>query len=297
MAIPNHLDETGQDDLISAFQALGIFNVRLLWRPIALAMSWASRNPDRAKALVDSGGSLWVMDLESYGLELTELKWRLHSREPNYACPVRSYPRRNDFDPDWASRHWAAKIAGDVCGQSGRSTSLLWGPAGADFQRFLEGERHGPLVFQDKEDPRRWSLGEPVHFQLHQDVVALADAMGRWFPMQPHDRSWSTDGPQLILASTWLGNFTGARRGWQACRSRRGSIVRATDVKPGQRTRHPSSICDLVSRRDKNNQPNFLWKALNDECVVDAGEKWVLAAATRSDSAARGHPAPAPICG
>ena len=286
VAIPNHLDETGQDDLISAFQALGIFNVRLLWRPIALAMSWASRNPDRAKALVDSGGSLWVMDLESYGLELTELKWRLHSREPNYACPVRSYPRRNDFDPDWASRHWAAKIAGDVCGQSGRSTSLLWGPAGADFQRFLEGERHGPLVFQDKEDPRRWSLGEPVHFQLHQDVVALADAMGRLVPgMQPHDR---------ILVHGWPAAHIGEHLARQLHRridvagkyavAEGAALYAQRDVKT--RPTYYDTLPQYaiwVSRRDKNNQLNFLWKALNDESVVDAGEKWVLSSRTEPD--------------
>jgi hypothetical protein len=289
VAIPNHLDETGQDDLISALQALGIFNVWLLWRPIALAMSWASRNPDSARALVDSGGSLWVMDLESYGLELTELKWRQHPRESNYACPVRSYPRRNDFDPGWASRHWADKVAGSVCGNHGRSSSLLWGHAGADFQRFLEGETHGPLVFQDKEDPRRWSTGDPRPAELNQEVVALADVLGRLVPgMQPHDR---------ILAHGWPVGHIGKLLGQQL---RRGIDVadkyavaegaalyarRAADKRPTYLDTLPQYAI-WVSRRDEGNQLNFLWNTLNKDNidpVVDAGEKWVLSTRTEPD--------------
>ena len=286
VAIPNHLDETGQDDLISAFRTLGRSNIQLLWRPIALALSWANRNPDRAKALVDSGGSLWVMDLESYGLEITELKWRLHPREANYACPVRSYPRRNDFDSGWASRHWSDKVAGSVCGENGRSSSLLWGPAGADFQRCLEGETHGPLVFQDKEDPRRWSLGEPVHVQLHQEVVALAGAMGRLMPgMQPHDRIMVHGWPAAHIGELLARQL---RRGIDVAdkyAAAEGAALYARRIAKNRPTYFDTlpQYAIWVSRRDEGNQLDFLWNTLNNESVIDAGEKWVLSNRTEPD--------------
>lgn len=286
VAIPNHLDETGQDDLISALQALGIFNVRLLWRPIALAMSWASRNPDRAKALVDSGGSLWVMDFESYGLEITELKWRRHPREANYVCPVRSYPRRSDFDPGWASRHWADKVAGSVCGEHGRSSSLLWGPAGADFQRYLEGEPHGALVFRDKDDPRRWSLGESVPVQLHQDAVALAGTVSRLMPgMQPHDRilvhGWPVAHIGELLARQLRRDIDVADK-YAAAEGAALYAMRAADKRPTYLDTLPQYAI-WVSQKDKDNQLVFLWKTLNEESVVDAGEQWTLSKRTEPD--------------
>ena len=279
VAIPNHLDETGQDDLISALQALGIFNVRLLWRPIALAMSWASRNPDRAKALVDSGGSLWVMDFESYGLEITELKWRRHPREANYICPVRAYPRRSDFDPGWASRHWADKVAGSVCGEHGRSSSLLWGPAGADFQRYLEGEPHGALVFRDKEDPRRWSLGEPAPVQLHQDAVALAGTVSRLMPgMRPHDRilihGWPVAHIGELLARQLRRGIDMADK-YAAAEGAALYARQTADNRPTYLDTLPQYAI-WVSRRDNVNQLIFLWNTLNDESVIDAGEEWIL---------------------
>jgi len=286
VAIPNHLDETGQDDLISALHALGIFNVRLLWRPIALAMSWASRNPDRAKALVDSGGSLWVMDFESYGLEITELKWRRHPREANYVCPVRAYPRRSDFDPGWASRHWADKIAGSVCGEHGRSSSLLWGPAGGDFQRYLEGEPHGALVFRDKDDPRRWSLGEPVPVQLHQDVVALAGTIGRLVHgLQPHDRilvhGWPVAHIGELLARQLRRGIDMADK-YAAAEGAALYASRTADMRPTYLDTLPQYAI-WVSQGDEHNQLDFLWKKLNDESTVDAGDEWVLSKRTEPD--------------
>ena len=286
VAIPNHLDETGQDDLISAFQALGRSNIQLLWRPIALAMSWASRNPDRAKTLVDSGRSLWVMDFESYGLEITELKWRQHPREANYVCPVRAYPRRSDFDPGWASRHWADKVAGSVCGEHGQSSSLLWGPAGADFQRYLEGETHGPLVFQDKEDPRRWSLGGPVPVQLHQDAVALAGTIGRLVPgMQPHDRvlvhGWPVAHIGELLARQLRRGIDMADK-YAAAEGAALYARRTADNRPTYLDTLPQYAI-WVSQKDKDNQLVFLWKTLNAESVVDAGEEWKLSKRTEPD--------------
>lgn len=286
VAIPNHLDETGQDDLISAFQALGRSNIQLLWRPIALAMSWASRNPDRAKALVDSGRSLWVMDFESYGLEITELKWRRHPREANYVCPVRAYPRRSDFDSGWASRHWAEKVAGNVCGEHGRSSSLLWGPAGADFQRYLEGEPHGALVFQDKEDPRRWSLGGPVPVQLQQDAVALAGTIGRLAPgMQPHDRilvhGWPVAHIGELLARQLRRDIDMADK-YAAAEGAALYARRTADNRPTYLDTLPQYAI-WVSQKDKDNQLVFLWKTLNEESVVDAGDEWTLSKRTEPD--------------
>ena len=42
LAIPDTLDEFGQDALIRDFKALGYGNVHFLWRPVAAALSWLS---------------------------------------------------------------------------------------------------------------------------------------------------------------------------------------------------------------------------------------------------------------
>ena len=46
LSIPNHLDEFGQENLLSELSARGVGNAMLLWRPVAAALSWLEKVQD-----------------------------------------------------------------------------------------------------------------------------------------------------------------------------------------------------------------------------------------------------------
>ena len=282
LSIPNHLDEPGQDDLIGSLQAQGLFNVRLLWRPIALAFSWAQEKSAAASALADNNHALWVIDLESRGLEITQLRWKRHNDDPKYVCPVRSYPRRNDCEPSWSSWKWADEIAQGICGEDGSAKSLLWGVAGADFQRFLEGVKHGSLVFQSKSDARRWAQANPEPIrQSYTDrwVAELIKAL-QARDLQPGDH---------VLLHGWPARHVSevlARRLMHPV-----DVSRPTAVSEGAaffaervHARLPTYYDTLpqyaiwASLADNAGQRTFTWKALNpvSVSVIDAGKEWIL---------------------
>lgn len=283
ITVPNHLDETGQDDLLGALQAMGLFNVRLLWRPIALAFSWAHENAAQAAALADKKSrSLWVIDLESRGLEITQLHWQRHPADRNHVCPVRSYPRRDAYEAEWASWKWADAMAGDLCGDAGDSKSLLWGAAGSDFQRFLEKCEHGPLVFQDRADPRRWSLADArppseglIRAWTEELVGMIQPVVGQ---LSPEDH---------ILLHGWPARYVVealARRLSHPIEiSRPAAVADGAAVFAERDYKKLPTYLDTLPRyaiwatmTDPAGQKSFSWMDLNPESVIDAGDEWVL---------------------
>lgn len=113
VAIPNALDEMGQEDLLRSFGD-GRGHVQLIWRPVAAAMQWLHKlrkdfriAPDDWMLVVYMGPDLF--EITSFALQ--------HDEETGYPVPVRSRGRRNIAFTgfDWA---WSC------C--SGRSVGEIW---------------------------------------------------------------------------------------------------------------------------------------------------------------------------
>ncbi|MDD5706034.1 MAG: hypothetical protein PHR35_08920 [Kiritimatiellae bacterium] len=145
IAAPNLMDEDAQDALLAELAIAGFGNCYLIWRPVALALNWLHQ-PGQAPR--QHRGALWIVDFESAGIEVTRLDTRSHARDPQWLCPVRSYPSRTwdnrstlrpspPCDPLFAI--WNAWLQGFVP-QPNRITrqSLAIGPAAPSLQRAVE---------------------------------------------------------------------------------------------------------------------------------------------------------------
>lgn len=92
-AIPNRLNEDAQDALLRALGGLHS-DVSLLWRPVAAMLHWLVVGdgqkvfPDKQKT--EENGAVWVLDLDSAGLEITRLTWKRHARDNKWIAPVRA---------------------------------------------------------------------------------------------------------------------------------------------------------------------------------------------------------------
>jgi hypothetical protein len=103
LAIPNHLDESGQDALLTALSPLGstVDRLRLIWRPIASAISWCQQHglsqPKSAPGQ-SIGGLLCIhlgIDSEMVCVQLVPTKFQ----NQQFLLPARDRPGPRDVAP------------------------------------------------------------------------------------------------------------------------------------------------------------------------------------------------------
>jgi hypothetical protein len=106
LAIPNHLDEFGQELLLREFAALGYPKTLLVWRPVAAALSWINKVKNELRNISEND-HIHVVYLGPDALEFTtfRLRMKLHKNRP-YILPRRDRPKA--LFPltgvDWAGR-------------------------------------------------------------------------------------------------------------------------------------------------------------------------------------------------
>jgi len=105
IAIPDHLDEYGQEALLQAFGA-NRNNISLLWRPVAAAMTWLDQI-----SLMDLAENdyMLVIYVGPDGMEFTTFGLRAQNHEgKRYVLPVRNRPVRSPLPPGW---EWACSLS------------------------------------------------------------------------------------------------------------------------------------------------------------------------------------------
>jgi len=114
VAIPDNLDEFGQEVLIREFTALGLKRAMLVWRPVAAALSWLSKvEGDFLRLMGDSARRMGMNDhihviyLGPDAFEFTTFRMRVKKHEgQNYVLPLRNRPADlpSITGIDWAGR-------------------------------------------------------------------------------------------------------------------------------------------------------------------------------------------------
>ena len=116
LAIPDALDEFGQDALLRDLKIYGFKNVQLLWRPVAAALSWLSELGQNAFDLNPAAKEhIIVVYLGADGVEMNSFQlYRKKSDDGVFVIPVRERPR--DISPvtgfDWAANALDAAFPG-----------------------------------------------------------------------------------------------------------------------------------------------------------------------------------------
>lgn len=107
VAIPDHLDEFGQEILLRELAALGLRQALLVWRPVAAALSWLDKVEGDFPVRMNENDHIHLIYLGPDALEFTT--FRLRVKEHNnqyYVLPLRDRP--NIILPmtgvDWAGR-------------------------------------------------------------------------------------------------------------------------------------------------------------------------------------------------
>ena len=112
VAIPNALDEMGQEDLLRSFGEARE-NVQLIWRPVAAAMQWLQGLGKDFR--IRAGDWMLVMYMGPDFFEATSFALQ-HDEETGYPVPVRSRGRRTvDLTGfDWAWSCCAGENVGEI---------------------------------------------------------------------------------------------------------------------------------------------------------------------------------------
>lgn len=137
IAVDNSLNEKKQDALLSLCSRAHLLSIDLLWRPVAIALDFLSKNQQGRLA---QGGKVLVVDAESMTPEITLLELRSRSRT---LIPLRA-PFREEQDPvvsDWRSFDASKDLARLLSNNdSNVEEGLANGIFSADFQRYRDGE-------------------------------------------------------------------------------------------------------------------------------------------------------------
>lgn len=151
VAIPDHLDEYGQEALLQAFGS-NRGQVSLLWRPVAAAMTWL----DASKPTnLEQDDFILVIYLGPDGMDFTTfgLREEMHNGR-TYVLPVRNRPSRAPLPPGW---EWACALSAETAPLCREDYGAFW----QTFTTFPEVWAAIAGVPWDTEDlPRPWSTSQ-----------------------------------------------------------------------------------------------------------------------------------------
>lgn len=108
VAIPDHLDEFGQEHLLRELAALECPEVMLVWRPVAAALSWLDQVEGDFPTRMGENDHIHVICLYPDAIEFTT--FRLRVKEDNnqyYVLPLRDRPK--DL-PSLTGMDWAGRL-------------------------------------------------------------------------------------------------------------------------------------------------------------------------------------------
>ena len=106
VAIPDNLDEVGQEFLLKEFNSMGLRDSRLIWRPVAAAFSWLDHLGDELTLNPGQDNHIHVIYMGPDALEFTTL--RLMEREyhgKKFILPLRDRPTSM---PSMTGMDWVA---------------------------------------------------------------------------------------------------------------------------------------------------------------------------------------------
>lgn len=157
VAIPDHLDEFGQEQLLREMKDIGGEDTRLIWRPVAAALAWlneAEGDFPRHMSLNDPDSHIHVVYLGPDAVEFTTFRLRVKEHNKQlYVLPLRDRPI------DAASLLTGMDWAGQIINESFEELD-----AAAFWQAFTIFPEVWQAIarrsWETGELPRPWSKGE-----------------------------------------------------------------------------------------------------------------------------------------
>jgi hypothetical protein len=152
VAIPDNLDEFGQEILLRELTALGLHKAMLVWRPVAAALAWLDKVEGDFPRHMDEDDHIHIIYLGSDALEFTTFRLRVKDYNNRlYVLPLRDRPK---FLPRLTGMDWAGRLIEESF--EGINHGAFW----QAFTNFPEiwGVIAG-RTWKQEELPRAWSMG------------------------------------------------------------------------------------------------------------------------------------------
>ncbi|RLF27475.1 MAG: hypothetical protein DRN14_05380 [Thermoplasmata archaeon] len=99
LAIPNHLDEMGQEELLREMRAEGFSEPLLIWRPVAAALAWLDKTEgDFPNRNGHENDHIHVISFGPDSIDFTTLRLRFRKTEArNFILPLRDRPKQQSI--------------------------------------------------------------------------------------------------------------------------------------------------------------------------------------------------------
>jgi len=99
LAIPNHLDEMGQEELLREMRAEGFSEPLLIWRPVAAALAWLDEvEGDFPSRKCHENEHIHIISFGPDSIDFTTLRLRFYPTEArNFILPLRDRPKQQSI--------------------------------------------------------------------------------------------------------------------------------------------------------------------------------------------------------
>jgi len=99
LAIPNHLDEMGQEELLREMRSEGFSDPLLIWRPIAAALAWLDKvEGDFPNRNCHKNDHIHIISFGPDSIDFTTLRLRFYKTEArNFILPLRDRPEQQSI--------------------------------------------------------------------------------------------------------------------------------------------------------------------------------------------------------
>jgi len=174
VAIPNHLDEFGQEALLRELASCSMRNTILVWRPVAAALAWLDKvGGDFVPQRMGENDHIHVLYLGPDAVEFTTFRLKVweHDDGLQYVLPLRERPTSL---PMLTSIDWAGGLIEKVFDQP--DDGAFW----QAFTSFPEvWAAIAGLTWNSEELPRPWSVGndwgfwDPPH-DLYEKALSIS---------------------------------------------------------------------------------------------------------------------------
>lgn len=202
VAVPDHASPEERDDVLAGLSATKYANVSLIWRPVAALLGWMDKqkNENGVDLATLLNRRIFILDLDAWRPELTELSCVRHRKDREWIVPSRRQPTKNTLSADDSFERECYRATLDGVPEW---EQLAGGQFYADLQNAIESGDDGFDAWIRKRgawSPKRVAFADALPSDILQVLNPIL--VGMWRSLRPND---------IVLVNGWVARKYGAQ--------------------------------------------------------------------------------------